>query len=331
MTATIFAPAAGIVWKCLESHGIDPDPLYRELHIDPEVTKNPNKRVPFNTIDLLRSKAVEMSGDPCFGLKIGCGWHPSYYGALGYAWLASSTLRNAFQRLSRYLQVITNAGMIELEENKEGLSMLFNINEIPIDIAASEDVILAEVITMCRANCGEEFDPVSVSFTHAKPVCSGTYYALFRCPVEFGAPELRITLSLETVDKQLTTSNPALVKLNEQYMIEYLAHQDSASVTQQVQNAIIKRLPSGSVSDAVISDDLYTSARTLQRQLKNEGTTFKTIHNDVRRELSEKYIYDESLSLSEISFLLGFSDISSFSRAFKRWTGYPPSAYRQEA
>ena len=329
MLATVFAPALGIVWKTLESQGIDPEPLYRELHIDPEVTKNPNKRVPFNTIDLLRAKAVGLAGDPCFGLKIGCGWHPSYHGALGYAWLASSTLRSALGRLSRYLQVISDAGVIDLAENKEGLSVLLNVKETPIDTVASEDMILAQFITMCRVISGEELDPVSVFFTHPKPACSGSYYALFRCPVDFGAADLRITLPLDLVDKQLTTSNPALVKINEQFIIEYLAQQDGASVTQRVQNSIMKRLPSGNISDTVISGDLYTSTRTLQRQLKDEGTTYKTILNEVRKELAGKYVYDESLSLSEISFLLGFADISSFSRAFKRWTGHPPSTYRQ--
>jgi len=329
MSATVFAPTLGIVWKTLESQGIDPEPLYRELQIDPEVANNPEKRVPYNTIDLLRAKAVGLTGDPCFGLKIGCGWHPSYHGALGYAWLASSTLRSALQRLSRYLQVISDAGVIDLEEKKEGLSVLLNVTEKPIDTIASEDMILGQFITMCRAIAGEELSPVSVFFTHPKPACSAKYYALFRCPVEFSAPDLRITLPLDFLDKRLTTSNPALVKLNEQFIIEYLAQLDSASVTQRVQNSIMKRLPSGNVSDTVVSGDLYTSTRTLQRQLKDEGTTFKTILNEVRKELAGKYVCDDSLSLSEISFLLGFSDISSFSRAFKRWTGNPPSTYRQ--
>ena len=329
MPTTVFAPALGLVWNCLESQGIDPDPLYRELRIDPDVMDSPDRRVPYKTMDLLRAKAVALSGDPCFGLKIGCGWHPSHHGALGYAWLASSTLRNALQRLSRYVYVISNAGFIDLEENNEGLSITFNVKERSIDNAAAEDVILAQLITMCRANFGEEFNPDSVSFTYSKPACSGSHYALFRCPVEFGAPNLRLTLSLEAVNKRLKTSNPELANLHDQFMIKYLAHQDGASVTQRVQSTIMKLLPSGNVSDAVVANELYTSGRTLQRQLKEEGTTFKTILNEVRKELTEKYIYDESLSLSEISFLLGFSEISSFSRAFKRWTGYPPSAYRQ--
>jgi AraC-like DNA-binding protein len=329
MTPTVFAPALGIVFKCLESQAMDPDPLCRELQIDPEVMNNPDKRVPYRTMDLLRAKAVEMSGDPCFGLKIGCGWHPSYHGALGYAWLASATLRNALERLSRYLQVISDAGGLDLKEIADGLSMTFNLKETTVDSAALEDMVLAQFITMCRLNCGEELNPVSVSFTHSMPACAGSHYALFRCPIEFQAADLRVTLPLDAVDKRLTTSNPALVQLSEQFMIEYLARRESASITQRVQNAIMKRLPSGDATDAAISEDLYTSTRTLQRRLKDEGTTFKSILGEVRRELAEKYIYDDSLSLSEISFLLGFSNISSFSRAFKRWTGFAPSTYRQ--
>jgi len=89
-------------------------------------------------------------------------------------------------------------------------------------------------------------------------------------------------------------------------------------------------MPSGKVTDQAVAEALYMHVRSLQRKLKDEGTTFKALLNGVRQELAYHYIRDSRLNVNEISFLLGFSDISSFSRAFKRWTGEPPSAYRQQ-
>ena len=113
-------------------------------------------------------------------------------------------------------------------------------------------------------------------------------------------------------------------------MIDYLARLDKNDVVQRVRAAIIDQLPSGKVTDATIASTLNRTDRTLQRQLKKEGTTFKTLLNEIRNELAQNYICDSQLSLTEISFMLGFSELSSFSRAFKRWAGESPVKYRQK-
>jgi len=191
------------------------------------------------------------------------------------------------------------------------------------------DFSLAMVMSMCRTNYVEELNPVSVSFIHSAPACSGDYFAFFRCPVHFDAPIDRLTLPLDAVDKRLPSSNPQLAQLHDQIVIRYLAQFDRDDITSRTKTAIIDQLPSGSVSDASVAHALYVIVRTFQRQLRKEGTTFKTLMNDIRRELAEQYIRNSQLTLNEIAFLLGFSEISSFSRAFKRWTGEPPSAYRR--
>jgi AraC-like DNA-binding protein len=183
---------------------------------------------------------------------------------------------------------------------------------------------------MCRLNFGERLDPVSVSLMHPEPICSGDYFAYFRCPLHFDAPANRLTLKTEIMDKRLASDSPQLAQLNDQIMIQYLAQLDKENIVARVKAVIIEKMPSGKVTDQAIAEALYMHARSLQRKLKDEGTTFKTLLNDVRQELAYQYIRDSRLNVNEISFLLGFSDISSFSRAFKRWTGEPPSAYRQQ-
>jgi len=152
---------------------------------------------------------------------------------------------------------------------------------------------------------------------HDEPEDSAAFYALFECPIYFGETENRFNISVESADKHLITSNPKLTQINDQIMIETL-----------VKAEIIKQLSSGKVTDSTLSEALFMTKRTLQRRLKIEGTTVKTIQTEIRTEMAKKYVQDSSISLIEVSFLLGFIEFSSFSRAFKRWTGITPSEYK---
>ena len=114
-------------------------------------------------------------------------------------------------------------------------------------------------------------------------------------------------------------------------MIEYLAKLDQDHITQKVKATIIDQLPSGSATDEIVARALYMSSRKLQRQLQRAGTTFNTLLNEIRQDLAQKYLREEDTSMTEIAFLLGFSESSAFSRAFKRWVGVSPSEYRKTA
>jgi AraC-like DNA-binding protein len=114
-------------------------------------------------------------------------------------------------------------------------------------------------------------------------------------------------------------------------MIEYLAELDQDHITQKVKAIIIDHLPSGNVTDEGVARALHMSSRKLQRQLQSAGTTFNTLLNEIRQDLAKQYVRDQDISMTEIAFLLGFSESSAFSRAFKRWTGVSPSAYRKAA
>ena len=117
--------------------------------------------------------------------------------------------------------------------------------------------------------------------------------------------------------------------MHDQLLIEYIAKLDNDNIIERTKVSIIDKMPSGNISDAIVARSLQMSERTLQRRLREFGTTFKSILNEVRRDLTNSYIRDSKLSLTEISFMLGFAEISTFSRAYKRWTGQSPSAYRQ--
>lgn len=162
-----------------------------------------------------------------------------------------------------------------------------------------------------------------------EPEDSGYYYELFRCAIEFGCEATTIVIRLEDVDRRLTGSNDQLAKLNEHIVVKYLAHNEKQDIVNRVKAAIIDGLANGAVTEASIAEEMHTTPRNLHRKLQKEDTSFKQLLTDIRKELAQQYIQDRSKTLTEISFMLGFSEVSSFSRAFKGWTGKPPSEVRQ--
>jgi len=325
---SLFAPVLGALWRQLEGYGIDPEPLFRQEGIDPEALFDAGARVSLRQSQHLYHLAAVASGDPQFGLRSVEYFRPAHLGALGFAWLASSSLRTALQRLSRYARVIQEKLTIDLDEDAEFFHVRIDPHQLAEDEVIREDMQLAALLGFCRVIAGANLDPARVCFTQPKPRNTGRHYALFRCPLEFDCAARKLVLRVGDVDKRLTGANDELARLNEHIVVKYLAHSAKADIVNRVKAAIIENLASGTVTETTIAEALHMTPRNLHRQLSKEGSSFKRLLTEVRRELAEQYIHDRSKSLTEISYLLGFSEISSFSRAFKGWTGQAPSEAR---
>jgi AraC-like DNA-binding protein len=325
---SVFAPVLGALWRQLEGYGIDPDPLFRQEGIDPEALFDAGARIGATQSQRLFHRAARASGDPLFGLKSADTFRPAHLGALGFAWLASSSLRVALQRLSRYARVIQEKLTINLEEDAEFFHVRIDPHLPAEDEAMREDMQTAALLGFCRVLAGAGLNPARVCFTQPQPRDTGPHYALFRCPLAFDCAVTALVLHIRDVDRRLTGSNDELARLNEHIVVKYLAHSAKADIVNRAKAAILEGLANGAVTEATIAQTLNTTSRNLHRHLGRAGTSFKRVLTEVRRELAEQYIQDRSKSLTEISYLLGFSEVSSFSRAFKGWTGQAPSAAR---
>ncbi len=330
MSQTILAKTSELAWALLEANDVDPLPIFRAARIDPKLMVDMNARFTQAAVSGLWDSTAKAINKPCFGLQAGKLWHPAYMHALGYAWMSSSTLRTALQRLVRFIHIVNQDAEIQLSEDEDTLSVQWLIKDNKGNLAPwVSDVRLSVLLAMCRANYGQTLNPVEVNFCHEKPACSGEYFEYFRAPVNFSAEENTITLSLKDIDKQLPSSNPLMSQVHDQIMVKYLADLDDGDIVERVKAEIIELLPDGRLSDLKVAESLYMSNRTLQRKLQAANTSFKTILTEVRKELAMKYIRDSRLTLTELSFQLGFSEMSAFSRAFKQWTGASPRGYRQ--
>jgi len=328
MLYTNLAATKNVFWKMIEFYGQNPEPIFLEAGIDPKLLNNPEARIRFSSVHKVLVKLAELSDDPCFGLKVIKFWHPSYMHALGYAWLASKTLREALNRFVRYSRIVTEAGGFLVKEDSDSFLLIFESKFTKMRPPEAIDATMAIIVHMCRLNCGSDFKPLSVNFVHSEPSCAEKYFDYFKSEVYFNESRDSISFSLADVDEQLPGSNPHLASLNEKVITKYLSGLDKDNIIHRVKACITEMLQSGSVAIDAVAKTLGFSGRSLQRRLKEEGTTFLTLKDEVRKELSLNYVRDINIDIAQIAFLLGYSDQSAFSRSFKRLTGKSPSEVR---
>lgn len=321
---------AALIAQTLHSYDCDPAPLFKAAGIKLEQTSGDGIRYPVESMQQLWRMAVEASADPCFGFVAGEQLQPAALHGLGFSWLASDTLRDALQRLVRFSRLISTAANIELEDSADATELLLMPPEGVKDfVHASIDAGLTGFLHMCRITAGNELNPSRVTLNRNKPECAKKIEAFFRCPVQYDADNYSLCFSKQLLDAPLLNANHELARINDQAVIDYLARFDRDSMTMQVRSSIIERLHDGTPNQETIADSLHVSLRSLQRMLNKEETNYKTLLESTRQELALHYIRETYRSLGEITYLLGFSEPSNFTRAFKRWTGKTPAEYRE--
>jgi len=328
--ATTISSVAGLIDKALRTYDCDPGPLFAKAGIDRNVCFDPSARIPVPRLQVLWKLSIEATGDPAFGLTAAEQFQPAALHGLGFAWLASDTLRDAFNRLVRYSRFINSNIKFNLEDGEHTVDLvMLGPEKWPDFIHAAADMAMATFLLMCQITAGEHIVPVRVVLQRPTPPCADRFTAFFSTPVEYGAQDNRICFDPHLLDQPLMTGNPELARINDQTVIDYLARFDRSNITMKVRARIIEQLPGGTPHQVSIADDLHVSLRSLQRKLKDEETTFKALLEDTRRELALQYLRGTHRSVGEIAYLLGFSEPSNFTRSFRRWTGHSPAEFRE--
>ena len=328
MQLTSFAPITSLLWKYLESCNIDPAPLYRKAGIDPKLIANPLARINVDRVEKLWEQAVMVIDDPTFGVKMVKHWHPSMMGALGYAWLVSSTLRRAMGRVDRYIHTVSQGLNTKLEDTPAGLKLSFFIDD-SVDIKPQQHtLIIAVVLHMCRFNYGDELVASEICLARDEPDDKAAIDSFFRSEVRFDAEVDSITIARADADAELSSANKQIALMHDEMLMKYLIEIKKGDIVDQVKNIILENLPDGQVTDGLVASELNLSERSMQRRLQEHQTTFRFLLDTVREMVAKQYIENPMNRMSDIAFLLGFSEQSAFSRAFKKWTGKSPLEYR---
>lgn len=326
---TVYAPAADYLWELVRSYGIDPTPVFEQAGVDPKQRFDPNARLTRPQMNALHAAALEATGDEAIGLRVVNTFHPSHMGALGYAWLASRTPRDAWLKMQRHSKIESDTFRLTLAEHGDEVHVGFFWDGDWTPIVSQLYTVMALLVHLHRRIAGPDAHPLRVDFSTPEPTDPTLFEDHFRCELRFGRPQELLVLPRAVMDRPTPRGHPELEQATEEMVVRYLALREKADILSQVRAALFECLPEGDVSAERIAGQLHMSTRTLRRRLDEEGMSFRSLLTDVRRALALRYIRDESLSLTEISYLLGFSEPSSFTRAFRGWTGSSPSEARR--
>jgi AraC-like DNA-binding protein len=330
-TVTTLASWARAIGKALDAEGVDSAALFDRAGIDRSQLDNPNARYPQEQLTELWRLAVEATGDEAFGLKVSRHVGATTFHALGFALTAASTLREVFEQIARYFRVVTNAADLTFEPVGDEYHLrLLLPTQGPQPAFESVDAFTAIWIRTCRGRVGRGYAPLRIRLQRPRPADTRRFDEAFRAPVEYGAPENLLAFDRATFERRLDDANPELARHNEQVLVRTLAQLEKSDIRARVRAALQEQLQFGEPSAEKVAAALHMSLRSLQRKLADAGTSYEAALNEIRCELARTYITDERYSVSEITYLLGFSDTSSFTRAFRRWFGCTPTQYRAD-
>ena len=312
--------------------GHNPTPMLAHVGVDAAVLEDPEASVPMRQVMGLIDHAVQVTGDENLGLHIAQHAQTGSFDVHLYAMVSSATLGDAFQCLCRYQRLIHDSTEVRLdvEDNRATLR-----HRMPGGVAAprqSAEFLLAAWMRGGRLATGTDWSPVEVRFAHGEPARSDEHRRFFGAPVHFMAGENALVIPTSLLDLPCTRADAALFAMLDRYAADRLERAPrSAAVADRARAALAAVLRNGEPSAAHVASRLKMSVRTLNRALAAENTSYRHLLDQLRRELAVRHLADERLSVTEVAFLLGFSELSAFHRAFRRWTGHTPSVFRAQS
>ena len=326
---TTLAATTTALAAALQSHGCEPRAVFARAGLDIDLARQPGARFPFSKMQRLWTAAREASGDPCIGLQAARLLKPQALHALGLSWLSSHSLRDGFMRIARYSRIANTSLKIEITEAGNEIRIAPRVAVRGIDTAPEAmDACLAFIVSLCRQITSRHFAPVRVTFRREADPHIDQYIEFFACPVHFAQPENALYFDAASAREQVPAGNAELAREVDRIAERYLATLQPSRVQDKVREILLTLLPSGEADQRTIARNLNRSVSTLQRQLKAEGSSYRKLLDETRQTMALRLVKEKQHSLGQIAYLLGFSDQANFSRAFRRWTGGPPTEFR---
>lgn len=318
----------------IETYGVQSSEIFEKYDIDLQRLVGSDVRVLDLSMREVWHDAVSATQDDALGITFAEQFRPGSLNGLGFSWAASDNLLDAFHRLVRFFRVITSAGEVMLEENEAADEVVLSLKlSVPVGVAtdASIDAALALFLRLCRFAKEEKFHPKKVLMQRPRPDNIDRFKNYFNCPIEFGSYDNKLIFSRQALEGSLPVTNPELARANDQVVQNYLQKFNEANFATIVNLKIVEALPSGVPSQESIAKAMHMSTRTLQRKLAQEDTSFSKLIEEARLALAKVYLTQSWRSIGEVSYLLGYSEPSNFTRSFKRATGLTPREYRLRA
>lgn len=298
-----------------------------------------DNRIPVAAYQTMIGAAIQHTGDTALLLRHTFDSRLEAMSVVGQIVHTSASLRHSIDQLNRYLHLMGDVELppgtarFEVQSTADGLWIVDNL-VLPPDQAHWAEISFARFISEFRRSFPGATFEIAMEVTYPPPPHKDQYPDLFRVPVQFNAPRnaLQIDPVWDSPETEFEPGNAYAFGVFTRHADEMLARlQADTSVRAQIEAQILPKLHEGSISMDRVAKDIAMSRQTLYRRLKDEGVTFAEIHDDLRQRMAVEYLEGQKVTVNETAYLLGFSEASSFVRAFKRWTGLSPTAYLNQA
>jgi AraC-like DNA-binding protein len=330
MTTRVSTRVTTAVLRGLQRLGVDPDELCRDIGADPEVLRAADSRVSVVVLARLWLSAERMLRDPMIGLHTAEAIGPS--GLFHYLTMTQSTVGRGIASLISSTRLASDNLVMTLDRAPATtvIGIHFSFRSGP-GVAQSAEYVCGLLASHLYLTTGGRLVPDRVDFTHRARGPEAEYRRIMRSQVRFERADTRLEIPTAALDWPLRTDNPEVARFLSDQAQRDLAALDQGDLAARV-GAYLRRMFTEAGDDSLecAAASLGMSPRTLQRRLRDEGTSFRKVHDNARREIASDFLADPSLSISEVADRLGFADVSAFDTAFKRWTKRTPRAYRRK-
>ena len=330
LQATLLSNWVQVAYRAMRLYHLDAERIFADAGIDTAQLYVPGDRILSHKVRKAWQMGAEAYGNQAFGIKAARAAYPGMYHSLSIMLCSCRSLREMLNKLMRYRRVVDTIAVNTYTEDAEYARFTWS-PIVNYESQVGAEAWIACFIRLYRWAAGERLSPAKVALQHANADTPDIYRDFFACPVEFGAEENALYFSLDALDVPLLAANSALMAKNEQITTDYLARLLRGDLVNSVYSQILAAGGVHEVSVNRVAGNLNMSTRTLQRKLKTCGTSFESLVGEVFRERALQYMQNPNFSIQEVGRIMGFKDLSNFSRAFKRWTSISPTEYRNMA
>lgn len=310
--------------------GLDRTELLARAGIAEAELADPDARLPLRKLWELWRLAIARTGDEDLPLRLIASTPLRAYGLVGYLMTHSATLGAAFERLARYSRLVTDAVAVDWKRDPGEGRLVLTDRLTPDPPRSRSDARLAFAIVAARELVGRSVMPREVHLPYPSPPDVSTLERTLGPNLVFDRLPGALVLEDRDLDRTIAGADPTLVSYLDDLADRLLQAMPATAMFQdRVRRAIWSGLRRGRIDLPSIASELAVSARTAQRRLRDEGTSYAAVLDDVRRELAMGMLRGRDLAVYEVAFLLGYSEPSTFHRAFRRWTGKSPREYRR--
>ncbi len=329
---TVAAGLARSLTRFAVSKGADQETLLARAGIAHDDLQDQDSRIPFDRYVKLMRSAAELTNDPAFALHLGEVPDFAEVSIVGLIMLSTETMLDAFIQLNRFIGLVIEtdceSDRFKLEHDDK-VVWLIDMRRNPDDFVELTESAFSRLVVGGR-RIGPATLIKEVHVTHAAPAYSAEYDRVFQVPVKFEASKNALALDHAWLTAKVALQPRYAFGILSEHAEKLLKNlQDSKTTRGRVESLLMPLLHTGDVSMDKIAETMAISRQTLFRKLKDEGSTFEKVLDDLRHKLALHYLNGKKVSISETAYLVGFSEAAAFSRAFKRWTGKSPSEMRK--